>query len=172
MMLAETAPERVRRLVLVAPANPWSAHGSLMTRAFATRPGAWAFRKGAPALALLNWYFIGRMFGSRRRIPPDTVRGYTGPLRTPGTIEHGLGIVKSWRTDMRAIKEALPRIAHIPTLLIWGSRDRIVFPSSAESLRRHFARAELVIFDGVGHLPYEEVPDQFNQVIGDFLRRD
>jgi hypothetical protein len=30
----------------------------------------------------------------------------------------------------------------------------------------------LMILDGVGHVPYEEVPDEFNRVICDFLLHD
>jgi pimeloyl-ACP methyl ester carboxylesterase len=64
----------------------------------------------------------------------------------------------------------LPRIADIPTLLIWGNRDRVVTPASAEQLRREFRDCRLVVFEGAGHLPYEEVPEEFNRAVLEFLR--
>jgi pimeloyl-ACP methyl ester carboxylesterase len=30
-------------------------------------------------------------------------------------------------------------------------------------------KAKLVVFEGVGHLPYEEVPEEFNAVLMEFL---
>jgi pimeloyl-ACP methyl ester carboxylesterase len=40
---------------------------------------------------------------------------------------------------------------------------------SAEPLRRSFRDARLVLFKGVGHLPYEEAPEEFNRALIDFL---
>lgn len=169
MLLAEMAPQRVRKLVLVSPANPWSAHGKLMAAFFATRAGASLFRTLMPKLRWTGKYYMNRMFGDPRRVPPDSFEGYTQPLLTPGGFENGLGIVKSWKADMRLLKAAIPRIADIPTLLVWGTRDRMVFPSSAEKLRQQFHNAKLVMIKGVGHIPYEEVPEEFNRVLCDFL---
>src|SRR6266700_3143556 len=75
----------------------------------------------------------------------------------------------SWPPDLRQLKSMLPRIAHIPTLFIWGSMDAAVDPLSATRLRENFENCRLVMFEGVGHLPYEEVPDQFNNAVIEFL---
>ncbi|MGH9550776.1 MAG: alpha/beta fold hydrolase, partial [Terriglobales bacterium] len=89
-----------------------------------------------------------------------------------GTLSYGLGVVRSWNRDLEELESLLPRIAHIPTLLIWGSKDSAVSPASAEELRQHFSDCQLEIFDGVGHLPYEEVPDTFNSSLIAFLAKD
>jgi len=34
-----------------------------------------------------------------------------------------------------------------------------------------FRQCEVETFDGVGHLPYEEVPDQFNSLVIAFLSK-
>jgi pimeloyl-ACP methyl ester carboxylesterase len=67
------------------------------------------------------------------------------------------------------LESALPRIANLPALLIWGGKDTAVDPASAEQLKRHFRDCQLVTFNGVGHLPYEEVPDEFNRAVTEFL---
>jgi pimeloyl-ACP methyl ester carboxylesterase len=46
-----------------------------------------------------------------------------------------------------------------------------VYAHSAEQLRQHFKKCEVVIYPGVGHLPYEEVPEQFNATLLEFLKR-
>jgi pimeloyl-ACP methyl ester carboxylesterase len=63
----------------------------------------------------------------------------------------------------------LPRIANIPTLLTWGNKDTAVDPASAAELKKYFRDCRLVMFDGVGHLPYEEAPDEFNRAVIEFL---
>ena len=63
----------------------------------------------------------------------------------------------------------LPRIAHVPTLLVWGNKDTAVDPQSVKQLQTVFRDSRLVIFEDVGHLPYEEVPEQFNNALAEFL---
>ena len=53
---------------------------------------------------------------------------------------------------------------------MWGTKDRAVDFSSAEPLRKNFKHASLVAFKGVGHLPYEEAPDDFNRSLIEFLK--
>jgi pimeloyl-ACP methyl ester carboxylesterase len=71
--------------------------------------------------------------------------------------------------DLSQLESALPRISHYPALLMWGTKDRAVDFRSAEPLRRNFRKASLVTFEGVGHLPYEEAPEDFNRALIDFL---
>ena len=80
--------------------------------------------------------------------------------------------MQSWYRDLVELELALPRIADIPTLLLWGSKDTAVNPASAELLRQQFRDCRLEVFDGVGHLPYEEVPETFNPSVIAFLARD
>jgi pimeloyl-ACP methyl ester carboxylesterase len=39
-------------------------------------------------------------------------------------------------------------------------------------LRQQFRDCQFEVFDGVGHLPYEEVPESFNSSVIAFLARD
>jgi pimeloyl-ACP methyl ester carboxylesterase len=52
---------------------------------------------------------------------------------------------------------------------VWGSADRAVNPASAKRLQQEFCDCRAVMLKGVGHLPYEEVPDEFNLAVTDFL---
>jgi pimeloyl-ACP methyl ester carboxylesterase len=90
-------------------------------------------------------------------------------LQIPGTLEYARRVLHGWRGDLRELERILPRIAHIPTLLVWGSRDGVVSPASARPLLQNFARAELVRLEGAGHIPYEEVPQEFNRAVIAFL---
>jgi pimeloyl-ACP methyl ester carboxylesterase len=169
MRAAAMAPERVRRLVLVDPVNPWSAHGKRLT-AFLSNPLiAPLFLNLAPRSRILDDFYLRRMFGDPRRIPPDSLEGYRKPMRIPGSYEYALAVARSWNRDLKELESLLPRIACIPTLLMWGSLDTAVDPASASQLKQHFKNCGLVMFEGAGHLPYEEVPDEFNRAVTEFL---
>jgi pimeloyl-ACP methyl ester carboxylesterase len=172
MMAAALAPERVRSLILVAPVNPWSAHGRRLAPFLSCVPLSWMLLRFEPLLGLAHDVLLRRLYGDPRRIRPGTLAGYSDPFRIPGTLNYGLSVVKSWNRDLADLESALPGIANIPTLLLWGSKDRAVSPDSAGPLRRVFKNCQVEIFDGVGHLPYEEVPEAFNASVIEFLVAD
>jgi pimeloyl-ACP methyl ester carboxylesterase len=169
MVAAALAPDRVRRLILVAPVNPWSVHGKRLTVLLSNPLVAPFFVNVAPHVRSLHEFYHRRMFGDPQHIPPDSIEGYRKPLRIPGSYEYALAVARSWNRDLGELESMLPRIAKIPTLLIWGSLDTAVDPASAAKLKHRFRDCRLVMFDGVGHLPYEETPEQFNRAVTEFL---
>jgi pimeloyl-ACP methyl ester carboxylesterase len=172
MMAAALAPERIRRLVLVAPVNPWSAQGRWMAGLLSSRLVSPAFLRVARHLRFTHGYFLRRLYGNHSRIRPGTLAGYSAPFSLPGAFEHELGILRTWSQDLADLQSVLPRIAHIPTLLIWGAADAAVDPRSATHLGQQFHDCRVLMLPGVGHLPYEEVPEEFNQAVAEFLSRD
>jgi pimeloyl-ACP methyl ester carboxylesterase len=162
---------RVRRLILVCPVNPYSPHGRWLAPFFATPPGAALFRFVMDRMPFLYAFWHGRLYADRDKIPAGSLAGYTAPLAIPGLFEHGLSIVRTWTTDLRELETLLPKLAPIPTLLMWGSKDPAVYVSSLEPLARFFPNAQKVVFPGVGHLPYEECPEEFNRSLIGFLTK-
>jgi pimeloyl-ACP methyl ester carboxylesterase len=160
---------RLRRLVLVCPVNPYSSHGTWLAPFFGTRFGATLFRSGIGRMPSLFPYWHGRLFADRNKIPPGSVEGYTAPMAKPDFLEHALSIVRTWTADLRELETILPKLAPIPTLLMWGDKDPAVYVSSMEPLARHFTNVQKVVFHGVGHLPYEECPQEFNRELIKFL---
>jgi len=171
MMVAALAPSRVRSLILVSPANPWSRMGGKRLWLLRKPTVAWAFPKLARPLRRLNSYFVRRMFGDPSKVTRELLEGYARPLALPGTLEHAVRIVRTWNEDMRELEASLPRIGKIPTLILWGDKDRVVDPRSAERLREHFQNSQAAVISGAGHLPYEECPEEFCQIVGEFLSR-
>lgn len=169
MMAAILAPQSVRRLILVAPANPWSTHGRFLIPFLSNPMVAPLFLQLAPRLRILQEFYFRRLFGDTRRIRPGTLEGYLAAMRTRASFEYGLGVLRTWKQDMQRLQLTLPAIAHIPTLLIWGDRDAAVDPASAHVLEAQFQSCRLLMLEGIGHLPYEEVPEEFNQAVALFL---
>ncbi len=163
---------RVRRLVLVSPINPWSSHGKVLTRLLATTLGGLYMVHVQPRMRIISRRYFTALYGDPKRIAPGAFEAYAAGMETPGSFEHLLRILRSWHDDLAAVSNALPDIAGLPTLLLWGSRDRAVYPSSIHQLQRHLNNSALVMFPGAGHMPYEEVPEEFNRVLCDFLLHD
>jgi pimeloyl-ACP methyl ester carboxylesterase len=171
MMAAAIAPHRVHRLILVNPVNPWSAPGRRRARFLSSRAITPLFLRLAPHLRITHSHILRRLYGDPLRILPGTLEGYSAPFTTPGAFANGLGVLRSWNQDLQQLKTILPQIGRIPTLMVWGSVDRAVAPGSAHELLKHFQNCRLVILEGVGHLPYEEVPEEFNRVVAEFLKQ-
>ena len=171
LMFAARHPERVRRMILFAPANPFCNLGDRLLHFYSTRAGLW-FARLIPLLPL-RWKAIalGRMYGDPHRVPTDALAGYVDGLHVPGTIDHVMQIVARWSFDMAALRAQLGAMLEVPTLLIWGDRDRAVGLQSAAELRRSLPSAELVTLAGVGHIAFEEVPEMVNATVARWMQR-
>lgn len=66
------------------------------------------------------------------------------------------------------------RIAEIqvPTLIIWGGRDRLIPPQHGELFHRDIAASRLVVFPELGHVPHEEDAAATVAVVQKFLATD
>jgi pimeloyl-ACP methyl ester carboxylesterase len=159
----------LRRLILVAPVNPWSPRGRTLAPFLASPIGSMLFRYTVERWRALDELWLRRLFGDQSKIPPDSLAGYRIPVLQNHGFIYGSNIVKTWLADLADLESVLPKIRDYPTLLIWGTKDRAVSFASAEALRKNFTNARLVAFQGVGHLPYEECPDEFNRALIDFL---
>jgi len=167
MMLAARHPERVRRLVLFAPANPFCDLGKPLIAFYNTRVGGW-FARSIPFLPrIVHDYAHRRMYVDKRKVTAEMLNGYTDGLNSQ-SIEHVLGIVRQWSADMSLLRGVLNQIAGLPTLLIWGDRDFAVGVSSGQLLAETLG-ARLLVIPGVGHLPFAETPEVCNQALWEWL---
>jgi pimeloyl-ACP methyl ester carboxylesterase len=60
--------------------------------------------------------------------------------------------------------------AHVPLLVIFGTRDEIVEPEAADRWKKDVPRARVVKMPGVGHSPHWEDPRQVTQLLLDYTR--
>lgn len=169
LLLAAKNPQRVRTLTLVSPANPWSHIGRKRLAILNVPFVGSMFSPLARSMVPLHRLSVLRMFGDPSRASEETLHGYSLPLLRPGVLEHAVKITHSWHADMRELESVLQLVSRIPTLIVWGTKDRVVSPSSAVTLARHFKNSQTVMLEGAGHLPYEECPQQFAAAVNAFL---
>lgn len=77
-----------------------------------------------------------------------------------------VAIAKSAQRNNLALD--LPKI-DVPTLLVWGLNDTITPPMVAHEFNRLIPNSKLMFIDHCCHAPMMEHPDEFNELVQDFL---
>jgi pimeloyl-ACP methyl ester carboxylesterase len=62
----------------------------------------------------------------------------------------------------------LPALAHLPTLLVWGARDRLIPVSHGLAAQRAIPGSRLEVFEGAGHFPHLQDPARFAALLREF----
>lgn len=57
----------------------------------------------------------------------------------------------------------------LPTLILWGAKDRLIPLENGRRFASDIAGSRLVVFDGLGHVPHEEDPQQTVAAVKAFL---
>jgi pimeloyl-ACP methyl ester carboxylesterase len=169
LALAAIAPDRLRALVPVAPAHCGSEHGRWQVTLFSNRAGLWLSRLVRFAPPLLHAFFIKRMYGDVSRLLPGTIAEYSRAIEIDGTTLSAAKVMRSWKSNFEELCRLMPALAEQKALLVWGDKDPIVPLKTAKELMKEMPRAQLAIIPTAGHLPYEELPEQFNDIVIDYL---
>jgi pimeloyl-ACP methyl ester carboxylesterase len=161
-------PERVERLVLVdAVINDYAKRRPLLRLA---------------ASPVIGDFVSPLMLGSRRLVHQQMRKGYAPetrylfdesrmtahhrPLLAASTQRAALLTLRRWQA-LRIEQEA-HRIKQ-PTLLIWGEVDPEIPLAHGRRLFEEIQDSQLVVFRRCGHMPMEEYPREFTEVLIDFL---
>jgi pimeloyl-ACP methyl ester carboxylesterase len=162
-------PRRTRRLVLVSPA------GARAAPPWQRRLLRWA---ATPTnLGTLNPYLFkwGLERATFRRTGPRTDRFIADQLAIRGAGEEFRAFLRAQVKLLRAAAaydvSARGKEIKAPTLIVWGEGDRLLPRELGEKLARAIPGAQLVVLPAVGHMPELEVPEAFNQILGEFLHR-
>jgi pimeloyl-ACP methyl ester carboxylesterase len=151
--LAAKQPARVSRLVLVASAG-------IRPR----RRAGYYVRVGAVKLARRFFSLPGWGAAGRRMISKMYDRFGSRDYRAAGPMRPTL--VKVVNEDLAPV---LPAV-QVPTLILWGDRDQEVPRSAVEIMAAGIPRARLHVFEGAGHFPFLDAPEEFARTLTRFLR--
>ncbi len=67
-----------------------------------------------------------------------------------------------------ALSERIPELK-LPTLILWGGKDRLIPVEYGQRFHKDIAGSKLVIFDDLGHDPEEEDPARTVAAVKQFL---
>ena len=115
----------------------------------------------------------------RRTVEDSVLSLYGNPARVSAavvdryyelTLREGNRLALLRRLDQLAAApvERLPEL-RVPTLILWGGRDRLQGPQGAEAFHRAIAGSRLVVFPALGHVPQEEDPAATLAALRDWL---
>lgn len=82
----------------------------------------------------------------------------------PAALRSGLAILQ--QADLR---DRLLQLGNLPVLQIFGGRDMLVPPASAQAQAALFANCRQVVIEGAGHAPFVSHPELFLQQVVAFL---
>jgi pimeloyl-ACP methyl ester carboxylesterase len=98
-------------------------------------------------------------------ITDERVEAIIRPLSAADAHNSVLTTLRNW--DANRIEEDAGLINH-QTLLIWGEEDTVVPLENGEKLHQSILNSRMVVFRKCGHVPQEEYPEGFVQVVTDF----
>jgi pimeloyl-ACP methyl ester carboxylesterase len=172
LLVASRRPDLVASLTLISPAMPVYRVPPAFTKAMLllVLPGvpSLAERRLAGITPEQNVRSMIRMcFGEPDRVPRERVeqavqemreraeqpwadRALTRSMRGLITSYLRVGAANAWRAA---------RSLRVPTLVLWGSRDKLVDPALAPRLAAAVPDARLLVLDAVGHVAMLEAPE-------------
>jgi pimeloyl-ACP methyl ester carboxylesterase len=165
--LAAKRPDLVNRLILSnTPSDPVDASHMVQPPAFVAAQKE-AARTHFQDQAFWN-HFLDYFSGDPNRIGP-AVRTQYYDFNRRGPEKHPIDLVAQV-VDHQAAVEAM-KVVTAPTLLIWGGRDPLLTPPTAETLRGYLTHAQVseVFMPDVGHFPPLETPVRFAKIVADYI---
>jgi 2-hydroxy-6-oxonona-2,4-dienedioate hydrolase len=173
LRLALYEPARVGALVLVDSAGLGRAVNPAFTSVNVPGLGEAAFPFWrTPAGAYQRaWGRAALLFARPGRVPPEWLAEQCRLALSPGYLEAHLSALRS-QIDLGGQREVMVdrlSLLEIPTLVVWGARDRVFPESQAREATARLQEGSLVLLPDCGHLPHIECPDRFVASVGDFL---
>jgi pimeloyl-ACP methyl ester carboxylesterase len=174
MQFAYQFPQRLERLVLV-DSGGLGEEVSLPLRA-ATLPGAEVVLPlmFSPVTRTIG-RTMGRVLGGAGLRANANVRGLAEGLDSLGDASARRAFVHTARSviDPRGqridARDRLYLSAGVPILLVWGERDPIIPLDHGVRAQELMPHSTLEVFPGAGHFPFNDDPERFVDVLGDFI---
>lgn len=144
-------PKEVASLWLLAPAGVWSAPPSEMRRRIETG--------GRNPMIVRNEDEFAELVAGLTVVPMPIPRRFLDVIAQERIRNQALEqrIFKQLAED--SVEKRVRGLA-TPALIVWGAQDRVLHPGSAGILQMLLTRSEVVLLQGVGHVPMLEQPEK------------
>lgn len=159
-------PARVEKLILVdAGGYPFHSTSQPIGFRLLRIPGVnWLLQHTLPRFLVEQG--ARNVFGEPDRVKPEMIERSIQLTQRQGN-RRAL-IERARQRPAQSFAHRIPELK-LPTLIIWGGRDRLLPPDDAERFHRDIAGSTLVIFDDLGHAPEEEDPARTVAAVKKFL---
>jgi pimeloyl-ACP methyl ester carboxylesterase len=172
LLVASRRPDLVASLTLVSPAMPVYRVPPAFTRALVL-----LLLPGVPSLAARRLAgitpeehvraMVRMCFGEPARVPPERLEQAVQEMReragqpwSDRAVTHSMrGLIASYLRVGGASAWRMARGLSVPTLVVWGKRDKLVDPALAPRLAATVPDARLLLLDTAGHVAMLEAPE-------------
>lgn len=107
---------------------------------------------------------------------------YDPSVASKELVDEVFGIVNDRNKAISVVVTAKSAVLHnlgdklhnlkAPTLLIWGKQDTVTPPFVGEKFHELIPNSQLFFIDECGHAPMMEKPEQFNDILENFLKEE
>ena len=159
---ARRHPERVTKLVLVDSAG------------YPNEPPFAVTMLRAPVMSTVARHLSPRPFvaasvrdvyGHPELVTETLIRRYQDMMRREGSRPAVTALMASLQFDPAGVRDV-----RVPTLILWGAKDRWIPPAHARLFQRDISGSQLVMYDELGHVPMEEDPVRTAADVARFLQ--
>ncbi|WP_055523925.1 alpha/beta fold hydrolase [Streptomyces graminilatus] len=168
--MAQQRPERVTRLVLMAPGGGWLPFGPTPTEG--QKEMFRYYNAGGPSEKKMA-AFIRTMVYDHKQFGEDVVRArYEASLDTSHiAFYHYYNAAFAKRGGMDPLWRDLHKIK-APTLLLWGRDDRTITLDGAQLMLKQIRDVQLHVFGKCGHWVQLERQHEFERLVTGFLAEE
>jgi pimeloyl-ACP methyl ester carboxylesterase len=167
-------PERVERLVLVGSGGLGREVNPLLRSA--TLPGAeWVLPVIASGWLLERVHSVGRVLSSAGWRPGSDLTAVWQGFTSLSDADSRRAFLATTRAVVDpggqsvSARDFLPELSGVPTLVVWGTRDRMIPAWHATMAHSAIPGCRVELFEGAGHFPHLDEPDRFADVLRDFM---
>ena len=178
LSIATTYPDMVKRLVMLTlPA----ARQEMLSGWIQSVATAMEQKFSSPLLIRPLFYFMRRpqvirsvmkrLYIEPEKVDQSVISMIVQPTHDRGAARTLCYLVRS-RTDpnFSPITQDLLSKVSIPTLLVWGEEDRVIPPTWGRKMASMNPLVRLVELPDSGHFLYDEIPEQVNSLILDWIQ--
>jgi len=148
-------PNRVKKLVLIDAAGYFTKDTNVRTIEYANR--GWLkklLETGIPRFLIKS--LVSKAFGDKSKLDDFMINRYYGLANREGNLA---SIIKFASKSPVANTHKIKEIGH-PTLIMWGAKDTVIHYADAFSFKHDIKDSRLVMYDGAGHVPMVELPEE------------
>jgi pimeloyl-ACP methyl ester carboxylesterase len=168
------SPQRAHRLALITPSLAWRRFRIAVRLVRLLRPELGALP--IPMLHAIVIQSIRNMFGDPDRVPATAMHGaadefiryFRSPRGRIAFFSAAREIYLESPHGRRGFWNRLSRLT-VPSLFIFGTKDRLVPHAFQRYVQRAVPHASFVLLEGGGHVPQFEMPEETNRIVRGFL---
>ena len=182
METALTIPERIDALILE---DVGGLNLNLLPAPKTQRPSAVEMLLGAPfvrnpvlAATATNPLFTKTLISTMILDPADATQEKISILQEPLVLQDSTNTLGDWLKEVLGPQEisltsdpANYQKLTMPALILWGDSDTVIPLQEGEYLQSILPDAELVVMQGVNHIPHVEDHEKFMEIVLGFLDR-